>query len=160
MLKFFFLATGILLLNATSSHSAETIGFRQIVIDQGAPRSLNVALWYPTNSQSKPESTGENVAFYGISAIKDATPLQSQHPFDLISHGYGGNWRNLNWLPVSLSPKAILLQHRIIQEQPHLTKKMHNKLRKPTLNNGPNQRNTQQQRNNKGQWYGRHHLTL
>lgn len=37
MLKFFFLATGVLLLNATSSHSAETIGFRQIVIDQGAP---------------------------------------------------------------------------------------------------------------------------
>lgn len=109
MLKFFFLATGILLLNATSSHSAETIGFRQIIIDQGAPRSLNVALWYPTNSQSKPESTGENVAFYGISAIKDATPLQRQHPFVLLSHGYSGNWRNLNWLASELVAQGYIV---------------------------------------------------
>ncbi|MGU3575133.1 alpha/beta hydrolase family protein [Brucellaceae bacterium C25G] len=100
MFKLSYLTVGLCLSIATLAHAAQSTGFRQIELTDIADRPLNVAIWYPTKNGNNNEATaiGENVVFYGIDAIKDATPDDGTHPLIVFSHGYGGNWRNLNWL--------------------------------------------------------------
>lgn len=77
--------------------TAET-AFRQITLDPQGNRPLEVALWYPTEDRGTAEAVGENAAFFGIPVLRDAAPEAGDHPLVLLSHGYGGSWRNLNWL--------------------------------------------------------------
>lgn len=72
--------------------------FRQLTLQHSSERPLNVALWYPTSQSGTPAAVGDNIVFIGTQALRDAQPAPGQHPLILLSHGYGGNWRNLNWL--------------------------------------------------------------
>ncbi|MFD2250358.1 putative dienelactone hydrolase [Pseudochelatococcus lubricantis] len=93
-----FLSTlGALLLLAAAAQAGE-IGFRRIVIDADGPRPLNVSLWYPTRDTTPSGPVGENRVFVGVPAVTDAAPDHRSHPLVVLSHGYGGSWRNLNWL--------------------------------------------------------------
>ena len=92
------LAAVVLLLVAAVTAQADATGFRQIAIGEDGPRPLNVTLWYPTADTAPTEAVGENPAFVGIQAIPGAAPEPGAHPLVVLSHGYGGNWRNLNWL--------------------------------------------------------------
>ncbi|MCE0490725.1 alpha/beta fold hydrolase [Pantoea sp. Mb-10] len=79
-----------------------SVGFRQLTLDAQSSRPLPITLWYPTRASGPPQATGENAAFYGESVIRNAEPEAGIHPLVLLSHGYGGSWRNLNWLAVAL----------------------------------------------------------
>ncbi len=92
-LSFICLLLGTMPIPAT----AET-GFRQITLDPQGDRPLALSLWYPTKDRGAAETVGENAAFLGIPVLRDATPAAGAHPLVLLSHGYGGSWRNLNWL--------------------------------------------------------------
>ena len=97
-----------LMLWFSPARSAE-IGFRQTIIDEAGNRPLEVSIWYPTRVTSPVAQIGENIAFYGIKAIRDAVPTPTRHPAILLSHGYGGNWRNLSWLAASLAHQGYIV---------------------------------------------------
>lgn len=87
---------------ATFAAAADQIGFRDVQINDDAARPLHVVIWYPTDEQSPVEVKGENPAFHGVRAIQNATPSRGEHPLVVLSHGYGGSWRNLSWLASAL----------------------------------------------------------
>ncbi|WP_322896270.1 MULTISPECIES: alpha/beta hydrolase family protein [unclassified Yoonia] len=87
-----------LLLGSIPTLSTAETAFRQITLDPQGNRPLEVALWYPTEDRGTAETVGENAAFFGIPVLRDAAPEAGDHPLVLLSHGYGGSWRNLNWL--------------------------------------------------------------
>jgi predicted dienelactone hydrolase len=94
-----FLSTGLVLLSiATLAKAADQVGFRDVQIGQDAPRPLHVVVWYPARDQGPIETIGENKVFFGHAASRDAAPTQGEHPLIVLSHGYGGSWRNLSWL--------------------------------------------------------------
>lgn len=85
-------------------------GFRQAAIaatDDSPP--LSISLWYPTASTAKPISLGETPAFVGLPVIRDAQPTSAAHPLIVLSHGYGGSWRNLAWLAGELADKGYVV---------------------------------------------------
>lgn len=97
-----------LLLGATALQAAE-IGLRQITIDPDSSRPLDLTIWYPTDDSGPLETLGGNAAFYGVQVHPDAQPQAGRHPVILLSHGYGGNWRNLNWLAGRLVPEGYVV---------------------------------------------------
>jgi predicted dienelactone hydrolase len=97
-----------LLLSFGRSHAADAVGFRQI--DLAGPRPLTVTVWYPAADTKPLETFGENKAFYGTVAMRNATPGSSHsRPLVVLSHGYGGSWRNLGWLAVKLVAKGYVV---------------------------------------------------
>lgn len=102
----------VLLLSCLQSF-AETqtaIGFKEIrVADSQGKRPLHVSLWYPTNDQRAMNTIAENQAFYGFQAIREAQPSEKKHPLIVLSHGYGGSWRNLSWLAESLARQGYIV---------------------------------------------------
>lgn len=90
--------------------AAEDVGFRQTVIeDAQADRPLKVAIWYPTSSGQQKVTVGETPAFAGLPVVKDAATPGGVHPLILLSHGYGGSWRNLAWLAVALAGNGYIV---------------------------------------------------
>ena len=89
MLKISLLTAGLWLLIVTLAHSTETVGFRETELDKESPRPLHVAIWYPTEDQANTVTVGENRVFYGIPAVKGASPDTGVHPLVVFSHGYG-----------------------------------------------------------------------
>lgn len=90
--------------------AAEPVGFRQVVLpDTNGKRDLKLALWYPTADETAPVIVGENPAFIGIKAVKGALPDGKAHPLVVLSHGYGGSWRNLNWLAGELVGQGYIV---------------------------------------------------
>lgn len=85
------------------------VGFYQFPLTTDPDRTLNVTVWYPTEKQNPGTSQGDNPVFYGIEVQKEALPAAGAHPLVLLSHGYGGNWRNLNWLAAALVEKGYIV---------------------------------------------------
>ncbi|MGE0237163.1 MAG: alpha/beta hydrolase family protein [Parvibaculaceae bacterium] len=86
----------------------DRVGFREIALED-AGRPLAGALWYPTDD-ARPETTvAENPVFHGVAAIREAKPAGGRHPLVLLSHGYGGSWRNLSWLAAALARKGYVV---------------------------------------------------
>ncbi|MDH0615824.1 MULTISPECIES: alpha/beta fold hydrolase [unclassified Agrobacterium] len=98
-MRYCLLAAIILLSTLRAALADSAIGFRQIELpaDAGA-RALNVSLWYPAAPSEKSEMVGENAAIYGLEVQPDAAFLAGSRPLVLLSHGFGGSWRNLNWI--------------------------------------------------------------
>jgi predicted dienelactone hydrolase len=96
-------ALGLTLTLAQAAQAAEPIGFKQFdIADTGGIRPLHVTLWYPAASAGPETVMGENAAFVGTAVVEDAAPASGSHPLVLLSHGFGGSWRNLNWLATEL----------------------------------------------------------
>lgn len=109
MLKSLFCAAA-LLAAFTIPANAERIGVRDLKVAQSANgRALNAVVWYPTEDDGKTESVGENPAFLGVPAIRNASPGDGPHPLVVLSHGYGGSWRNLSWLAGELAAKGYVV---------------------------------------------------
>ncbi|MCF8480807.1 MAG: alpha/beta fold hydrolase [Rhodospirillum sp.] len=86
-----------------STAQAESVGFRRIHLpDPAGRRDLSVALWYPTDRSGPVTLAGDNPAFVGIPVVENAAPDAPTRPLVVLSHGYGGNWRNQNWLAGAL----------------------------------------------------------
>lgn len=109
MLKTLFLAATLLAVAATSCN-AGALGVRDIRI-AGSPegRALFAVVWYPTSDTGKAAPVAENPAFLGIPAIRDAGIGAGTHPLVVLSHGYGGSWRNLSWLAGELAARGYIV---------------------------------------------------
>jgi predicted dienelactone hydrolase len=116
MLKPFLPIVLLTLLSNSVAQAADAIGFREIELpDAVGERPLHVSLWYPTSDDGPVAATGENRVFYGVPAIRDAHPSRDAHPLVVLSHGYGGSWRNLSWLAGELvhqGRRLITLEQR------------------------------------------------
>jgi predicted dienelactone hydrolase len=74
-------------------------GFRETTATgKDGNHALHLSLWYPTEAATEPTALGETPAFIGLPVVRDAEPAPGPHPLVLLSHGYGGSWRNLAWL--------------------------------------------------------------
>ncbi len=109
MTKFSLWLVGFWLLFANAAYSAEAIGFRQVELGQGGARPLSVSLWYPVEGGVSTETVGENRAFVGVQVVRDGTPDTTTRPLVVLSHGYGGSWRNLNWLAGELVGQGYIV---------------------------------------------------
>lgn len=85
------------------ARAADAPGFREAMLPGTEnTRALHIALWYPAKQDGPVKIVGENRVFHGIEALPDARPEEEAHPLVILSHGYGGSWRNLNWLAAEL----------------------------------------------------------
>ncbi|KJE33782.1 hypothetical protein UF64_18955 [Thalassospira sp. HJ] len=107
MLRFTFhtLAALAFLVLAIPSHaSTNAVGFREITIAATeGDRALAGAIWYPTTDTNPVTPVGENPVFFGQMVQPDAKTMNGRHPLVVMSHGFGGNWRNQGWLAVALA---------------------------------------------------------
>lgn len=99
----------IILLWAAFSSSQAATGFRQTLLITSDERPLHLTFWYPTLAKAPVTHAGENSAFYGINVIANATPTGKHHPLIVLSHGYGGSWKNLSWLAAALAAKGYIV---------------------------------------------------
>ncbi|MBS1205267.1 MAG: Platelet-activating factor acetylhydrolase plasma/intracellular isoform [Proteobacteria bacterium] len=84
-------------------------GFRQITLSDRKGEPLEVAVWYPAPSTGITENIGDNPAFVGVTVIRNAFPIQGEHPLLVISHGYNGNWRNLSWIAEAMAMQGYIV---------------------------------------------------
>ncbi|ELY2498563.1 alpha/beta fold hydrolase [Cronobacter muytjensii] len=92
-----------------SAAASAGIGFHQFTLNEPATRSLDVAVWYPTFDNRALETVGEKVVFSGVKVQRDAAPAPGAHPLLLLSHGFGGNWRNLDWLAQHMAEQGYIV---------------------------------------------------
>lgn len=88
---------------------SSSVGFKNITIDKGSERPLNVAIWYPTPPNNNSIKVSDNAAFYGIDVINDGAPSDIKSPLVILSHGYAGSWNNLSWLASELVNKGYIV---------------------------------------------------
>lgn len=103
MFKICFSAVALVFLGSAAQAD---VGFRTVGIGGEGPRPLNVALWYPAEGGAPGVVVGETPAFVGARVVRDAQPSAGAHPLVVLSHGYGGTWRNLSWLAVALADEG------------------------------------------------------
>lgn len=95
----------------TVSPQGHAVGFRKLTLPDAAQvRRLEVAVWYPTDRAGR-EATlvGDSRVFVGVSVLVDAPPQPGRHPLVIISHGYGGNWTNQQWLAADLAAQGYVV---------------------------------------------------
>lgn len=88
------------------------VGFKQMKIEKshGFAYDMNATLWYPTKTNNKLKIVGDNLAFYGILVEENASfENDGYFPLIILSHGYRGSWRNLNWLAAKLVDAGFIV---------------------------------------------------
>lgn len=103
------LFTGLLatLMLAFSSSVPAAVGFqfKERAFHNGE-RQLNVALWYPAAPDKACNTVADNAIFIGHCLEIETPPTPGQHPLVVLSHGYGGSWRNQSWLAARLAAQG------------------------------------------------------
>lgn len=85
------------------------VGIQHQTIFNDSYRPLDITIWYPTSAEKEATLTADNAAFQGTLAAKNAPLKVGNYPLILLSHGYRGHWRNLNWLADLLVKKGYLI---------------------------------------------------
>lgn len=98
-------------IQAGSANADTAVGFRKMaVLETAQHRALEVAVWYPTDDSSRSATLiGDNPAFVGVSAQVGAPPQPGRHRLAVLSHGFGGNWTNEQWLAVDLAARGYVV---------------------------------------------------
>lgn len=110
MIKLGSLLGTILLVFPLFVHASSAVGFKEIHLDKNN-RRLDIAIWYPTKHKNNTVTIGENQIFYGDRVVQNGKGLLSQNKYPLVvlSHGYGGSWRNLSWLAYELASQGYVV---------------------------------------------------
>ncbi|OCP01938.1 MULTISPECIES: alpha/beta fold hydrolase [unclassified Ensifer] len=98
MFRFSILVSSLWLSVVSLAYGADSIGFREVDLYVGSARPLHAALWYPSPDPAATATVGESPAFLGVAAVTNAATSDKARPLVVLSHGYGGSWRNLSWL--------------------------------------------------------------
>ncbi|MBS1166259.1 MAG: hypothetical protein H6R00_2284 [Proteobacteria bacterium] len=94
----------------SAAQAAGTVGFKEATLPGGSGgRPLHISIWYPTDDAAPVAEVGANRVFHGIPAITNAKPAYAAHPLVVLSHGYGGSWRNLGWLAADLVQRGYVV---------------------------------------------------
>lgn len=70
---------------------------------------LPVYIWYPAQSGGSVELIAQNALFFGHHVRRDAPPAQGEHPVVMLSHGSGGNARQLGWIASELALRGNIV---------------------------------------------------
>ena len=97
------------LLSGLSFAQAHDVGFRELTVDSGSERPLSVGLWYPSAENAPQSLLGDNSVFVGELVQRGAAALPGKYPLLILSHGFGGNWRNQNWLAYALVRQGFVV---------------------------------------------------
>lgn len=95
---------------AAAAHAAEVPGFARIALD--APHRDAVvqgAIWYPGESGGEALRVGENAVFLGVPVRDGAAAAEGRHPVVLFSHGLGGRFETIAWLPAGLAARGAIV---------------------------------------------------
>ncbi|ANC90591.1 alpha/beta hydrolase [Azospirillum humicireducens] len=85
------------------AHAEPAIGFQRLSLPAtDRNRALEVAVWYPAEAAGETTPIGDNPAFVGTAVRVGAPPQPGRHGLVVVSHGYGGNWTNQQWLAADL----------------------------------------------------------
>ncbi|WP_413734063.1 alpha/beta hydrolase family protein [Sodalis sp. RH21] len=97
-------------LGAVAQTDAAAVGFNLSVLPakDGYP-AIDMAVWYPAYGEGTPRLVGDNAVFVGMAVAVDARPRPGRHPLAVISHGFGGNWRNQLWLAGELASQGYIV---------------------------------------------------
>lgn len=82
---------------------------QEAIVDLPTQRTLNVRIFYPSDSQQEPRQQAANRVFAGFTAIADAPLAQGHFPLIILSHGSGGNNASLAWLAVPLAARGAIV---------------------------------------------------
>ncbi|PWC36548.1 alpha/beta hydrolase [Azospirillum sp. TSO35-2] len=87
------------------------VGFRRLSLPEtGGHRALEGAVWYPTDDSGGAVTlVGDTRALVGAAVRVGAVPRPGRHPLVVLSHGYGGNWTNQQWLAVDLAARGYIV---------------------------------------------------
>ncbi len=86
------------------------IGFKTTtLLDANNNRPLQLAVWYPATTTASPVLIADDEVFTGALAVPGAPPAGGEHPLVVVSHGYGGNWRNQAWLASALAHQGYIV---------------------------------------------------
>lgn len=83
--------------------SPPPVGYQEMTIGKaGGERAVKFVVWYPARTGGTETVVGENKAFAGYKVMQDAPVFEGKHGLVVISHGFGGSWRNQQWLATEL----------------------------------------------------------
>lgn len=99
----------LFLLVSSGVQARPSVGFAEIKQDEHSERPLDIALWYPTSAQEPLVAVADNPVLQGVQVIRNAAPTHGRHALIVMSHGYGGNWRNLSWLAYALARQGYIV---------------------------------------------------
>ncbi|KAA0597936.1 putative dienelactone hydrolase [Azospirillum lipoferum] len=87
-----------------------SIGFQKLSLPATEQhRALEVAVWYPAEAAGETTLVGDYRVFSGAAVRIDAPPQPGRHRLVVLSHGYGGNWTNQQWLAADLAAEGYLV---------------------------------------------------
>lgn len=104
-LVFILLIAPIVSLASTDLLINHHVGFQQKDITLNGQESTLV-FFYPTADNGKTALVADNQALQGVKVQPNASIAQGLHPLVVISHGYGGSWRNQSWLAYALAQQG------------------------------------------------------
>ena len=100
----------LICLTAPAFAAENPVGFKTTTLpDAQNNRPLELVVWYPATTTAKPTLIADNAVFIGALAVPDAPPAAGEHPLVVLSHGYGGNWRNQVWLASALAHQGYIV---------------------------------------------------
>ncbi|WLG37874.1 alpha/beta hydrolase family protein [Pseudomonas rhodesiae] len=86
------------------------IGFQTATLpDAQNNRPLQLTVWYPAATTAPPEPIADDTVFVGALTVPNAPVVAGEHPLVVLSHGYGGNWRNQVWLASALARRGYIV---------------------------------------------------
>lgn len=93
------------------AHAEEpAIGFQRLSLPAtDRHRALEVAVWYPAAAVGETTPVGDNPVFAGMAVRVGAPPQPGRHGLVVVSHGYGGNWTNQQWLAADLVAQGYVV---------------------------------------------------
>ncbi len=73
-------------------------------------RALEAVVWYPAaETGGETALVGDNRVVVGTAVRIGAPPQSGRHRLVVLSHGYGGNWTNQQWLAADLAARGYLV---------------------------------------------------
>lgn len=97
-------------LSTTALASDAPLGVRTTTLpDPRNERPLEMVVWYPGATAATPRLIADNPVFVGALAVPDAPAAAGEYSLVVLSHGYGGNWRNQAWLASALAHKGYIV---------------------------------------------------
>ncbi|BAI71034.1 alpha/beta hydrolase [Azospirillum sp. B510] len=86
------------------------IGFQKLALPATPEhRALEVAVWYPAEPVGDSTLVGDTPVMTGMALRAGAPPRPGRHGLVVLSHGYGGNWTNQQWLAAGLVAQGYVV---------------------------------------------------
>jgi len=108
-LSFFYLPL-IGLLTAGTAIAADNVGTQKIsVVSPTENRALAVTVWYPSKSDGRAVSIGDNRIFEGTAVSRNASVEAGRFPLVLLSHGSGSRVDAMAWIAAELAKQGFIV---------------------------------------------------